>query len=51
MGHTPAKALMLMTAVLQTRKVKDSRELPNTVQDWEVKVSRASRSSAWAVLM
>ena len=36
--RTPAKALMMMMAVLQTRKVKDSRELPNTVQDWEVKV-------------
>lgn len=36
--RTPAKALMMMMAVLQTRKAKDSRELPNMVQDWEVKV-------------
>ena len=36
--RTPAKALMMMMAVLQTRRAKDSRELPNMVQDWEVKV-------------
>ncbi len=32
--RTPAEALMMMMmTVFQTRKVKDSRELPNTVQD------------------
>ena len=35
---TPAKALMMMMGVFQTKKVKDSRELPSVIQDWEVKV-------------
>ena len=36
--RTPAKALMAMMSVMQPKKVKDVRELPNAVQDWEVKV-------------
>ena len=29
---------MAMMSVMQPKKVKDVRELPNAVQDWEVKV-------------
>jgi hypothetical protein len=36
--RTPAKALMAMMSVMQPKKVKDIRELPNAMQDWEVKV-------------
>ncbi len=35
--RTPAKALMAMMAVMQPKKVKDARELPNAMQDWDVK--------------
>ena len=36
--RTPAKSLMAMMAVMQPKKVKDMRDLPNAMQDWEVKV-------------
>jgi hypothetical protein len=36
--RTPAKSLMAMMVVMQPRKVKDVRELPGAVEDWEVKV-------------
>ena len=36
--RTPAKALMAMMAVMQPKKVKDVRELPSAVQEWEMKV-------------
>ena len=35
---TPAKSLMSMMVVMQPRKIKDIRELPKAVQEWEVKV-------------
>ncbi len=36
--RTPAKSLMALMAVMQTKKIMDGRELPNVAQDWEVKV-------------
>ena len=35
---TPAKALMAMMGVMQPKKVKDVRELPAAIEEWEVKV-------------
>ena len=34
--RTPAKALMAMMSVMQPKKMKDVRELPSAVEDWEV---------------
>ena len=36
--RTPAKALMAMMSVMQPKKVKDVRELPSAVEDWEVRI-------------
>ena len=36
--RTPAKALMAMMNVMQPRKVKDVRELPSAIEEWEVRV-------------
>ncbi len=36
--RTPPKALMAVMSVMQTKKIKDGRDLPNAVQDWDVTV-------------
>ena len=38
--RTPAKALMAMMGVMQPRKVKDVRELPSAIEEWEVRVNK-----------
>ena len=35
---TPAKALLAMMAATQPKKVRDTRDLPSAIEDWESKV-------------
>ena len=36
--RTPAKSLTALMSAMQTKRVKEGRELPNAVQDWEVRM-------------